>query len=448
MLFALLFVVYSANGRESGSVDSQAAKFLTRELVVNRTFTLNTTVEAQPLLGERAAFARDRRGNWRPAYGVVPGLLAAIPGAALHATGLVDLRAPLAPNLIASLTASALTALALVFVYLALRRSCSDRIAWVTTCAVGLGTNYWATVSQTLWQHETVAFGIALMLWRWWRVEPLQNRQLYQGVLGLALAGAARPQVTPLVAVLLAWMIVRVGWRRSLGPLLVIGLAATAEIWRNLAWFGHVLGAGPMTESLHPLLHGTAGPLAEAPWWNALGLLFSPSRGLLIFSPVVLVALVPMVWLFARRQAPSDLKWLAAAAGVQFLVYSGYSVWWAGHTFGPRYLMDILIPLTPFGAIGATAAAARRPLRWASIAALIWSIVVSSLGAFVFPHDRWNTQPTDVDRYHHRLWEWRDSQISRAFRAGPSPQNFNLLSRGAVRREQTGAPPAKTPPSS
>lgn len=428
-LFVVMFAVYNANGRESGSTDSQAAKFLTRELIVNRTFTLNATVNAQPLLGERAAFARDRRGDWRPAYGVVPGLLAAIPGSVLHATGLVDLRAPLGPNLMATLTASSLTAGALVFVFLSLRRACSDGIALVTSCALGLGTNYWAIVSQTLWQHETVAFGIALALWSWWRVDPLPNGRLYLGILGLALAGAARMQVAPMVAVLVAWMIVRVGWRRSLGPVSVLGLAAAVEVGRNWTWFGHVLGATAATESLHPMLHGTSGVLAEAPWWNALGLLVSPSRGLLVFSPIVIVALVAMVVVLARRRGPADLTWLAAAVGIQFAVYSAYSVWWAGHTFGPRYLMDVLVLLTPFGAIGAAAAAARRPTRWLAIGALAWSICVSALGAFVYPHERWNTSPADVDRHHERLWEWRDSQLPRAWRAGPSPQNFNLFER-------------------
>jgi hypothetical protein len=435
-LFVLMVVVYNANGRESGSTDSQAAKFLTRELVVNHTFTLNATIEAQPLLGERAAFAQDRRGDWRPAYGIVPGLLAAIPGSLLHATGLVDLEASRAPNLIASLTASLLTAGAVVLVFLTLRRAASDRVALLTAIALGVGTNYWAIVAQTLWQHETVAFGTALALWSWWRVDPVSDRRLYLGALGLALAGAARMQVAPMVVVLLAWMILQVGWRRALGPVATIGVVAALEIWRNVTWFGHVLGATTGTESLHPLIHGVPGPLAEAPWWNALGLLISPTQGLFIYSPVVLVAFVALVVVLLRGTATSDLKWLAAAVVIQFVLYSSYSVWWAGHTFGPRYLMDILVPLAPFGAIGAAAVAAHRPARWAATAALIASIGISALGAFVYPHERWNTMPLDVDRHHHRLWDWRDSQISRALRSGPSPQNFNLFNRTSVRRDR------------
>ncbi len=435
-LFAVLFVAYNANGRESGSVDSQAAKFLVRELVLNQTLDLNATVAAQPLYGERAAFAQDLQGTWRPAYGVVPALVAAVPASLLHVTGLVDLGAPLAPNLIAALTASALTAGAVVLMFLTMRRHHPDPIALVTACALGLGTNYWAIVSQTLWQHECVAFGLALTLWSCWRSTPLTTRDLIIGAAGLALAGSARMQIAPMVAVLALWIISRVGWRRSLVPLGVIALVASAEIWRNLSWFGHVLGASTRTESLHPVIHGVSGPLAESPLWNAVGLLISPSRGLFIHSPVLLIAAIALVVVFVKRRSTPDLRWFALAAASQFVVYACYSVWWAGHSFGPRYLMDILIPLAPFGAIGASMIAAVRPARWAGSLLLAVSIAISCLGAFVYPHERWNTDPLNIDLHHERLWEWRDSQIARSLRSRPSPQNFNLFTRAAVRRDR------------
>ena len=58
---------------------------------------------------------------------------------------------------------------------------------------------------------------------------------------------------------------------------------------------------------------------------------------------------------------------------------------------------------------------------------LAWSIAVSAAGAFVFPNERWNQHPADVDRHHRRLWDWSDLQIARAWRSAPSPQNFSLF---------------------
>jgi hypothetical protein len=138
-----------------------------------------------------------------------------------------------------------------------------------------------------------------------------------------------------------------------------------------------------------------------------------------------------MVW---RRRTDCGDGWWTVAALVQFVCYACYSMWWGGHTYGPRYLVDGLIPLVPAAAAGVTWIGSRRWYRAIAVAALGWSIAVAALGAFCYPNDRWNTDPLDVDRYHHRLWEWRDSQIIRAWQRGPSPQNFDLFDRAAIRQ--------------
>jgi MFS family permease len=419
-LFVGLAVVYNANGREIGTVDSQPAKFTARELAMAGTLTLDRVVAERPGLGERPAFARDRLGHFRSAYPLPSALVATIPAAILHYSGLVDLRAPLAPNLVAALTASLLTAGAVTLLFLAVGRLVPDRVAVITAMAIGLGTNYWAVVSQTLWQHESVAFGLALVVWAWLRPVPeIRTRELILGGLGLALAGAARPQVSPLVAILLVWLATRAGWRRTLVPGVIVGIAAGVTIATNYAWFGHVLGAAPRLESIHPETHGVPGTISRTPWVGALGLLISPSRGLLVFSPFVLVAL-------AARRAPAELglRWLTAGVAVQFAVYASYTVWWGGHTYGPRYTMDLIAPMAPMIALGFVRALTLVWTRIGVVILVLWSMLVAGAGAFIYPNDAWNTSPAEVDRFHHRLWEVRDSQIPRVFRSGWSPQNF------------------------
>ncbi|HEY7474987.1 MAG TPA: hypothetical protein VH679_08245 [Vicinamibacterales bacterium] len=433
-LFLALVVIYNANGREIGTVDSQPAKFTARELAVDGTLTLDRAVAERPGLAERPAFAKDRQGHYRSAYPLPSALIAAVPAALLHYSGLVDMDAPLATNLVAALTASLVTAAAVTLLFLAVRRVVDERVALLTAVAIGIGTNYWPVVSRTLWQHETVAFGTALGLWAWLRpLRQIRSRDLWLGGLGLALAGAARPQVAPLVAIMLGWLASRAGPRRTTTPAAIVGLAALATVVSNYVWFGHVLGAAPRLEAVHPETHGVEGTISPTPWVGALGLLISPSRGLLVFSPFVLVALA------ARRSTAAvpdglALRWLTAGVVLQFAVYAAYTVWWGGHTYGPRYTMDLIAPMTPAIALGLARAAATARARVAVGALLLWSIVVAAAGAFVYPNDAWNTNPAEVDRAHHRLWEVRDSQIPRVFRSGTSPQNFGLFSAEAVRR--------------
>ncbi|MEO6212247.1 MAG: hypothetical protein ABIP65_01350, partial [Vicinamibacterales bacterium] len=161
------------------------------------------------------------------------------------------------------------------------------------------------------------------------------------------------------------------------------------------------------------------------------GLLWSPSRGLLIFSPIVAFTAAGVGMAFQdgwRARA----GWCLAAAAVQFVLYGCYTVWWGGHTYGPRYMLDLLPLLVPAGALAAERV--RRPaLTTVGLLALAWSVGASGLGAFSYPNDRWNSEPADIDRDHPRLWDWSDNQIARAWNAGMSPQNFTLLTRDAIR---------------
>lgn len=433
-VFVVLFAVYNANGREIGTTDSQPLKYTAREIAARGTLSLDRVVAQFPGLGERAAFARDRHGHVRSAYPIVPALIAAAPAAALHATGLVDMDAPLAPNLVAKLTASVLTAWAVALILLAVSRLVPAIPAGFTAVAIGAGTNYWVVASQTLWRHETVAFGAALALWAWLRDPPnIRTSHLWAGGLGLALAVAARQQVLVLAVVMLGWAASRVGVRRALLPAALVAAALAAVAAANVAWFGGPLGALPALEALHPTIHGVPGPISREPWIAAAGLLASPSRGLLVFSPVLLVALAVIgpSWGLVRA---TGLRWLGAACVLQFLAYAAYAVWWGGHTYGPRYMVDILVPLAPFLALGADRVLRHTITGALAILLLIASVAIAAMGAIVYPNERWNTSPAGVDLHHERLWDWRDSQIERVFRSGPSPQSLDLFSREAVRR--------------
>jgi len=342
--------------------------------------------------------------------------------------------APLAPNLVAVLTASVLTAWAVTLVYLALCRLVSPRLALITSLGLGLGTNFWPVVSRTLWQHETVAFGLALALWAWLKPVPeIRSRDIMWGGIGLALAGAARPQVSILVATFLLWLIVRTNVRRAVPALAIVAGVSALVCATNLYWFGHVLGGAVQLEAVHPETHGVPGPISATPWTGAFGLLISPSRGLLIFSPIAIVALAGLR--DTRREPSLSLVWLAAGLALQFVAYAFYAVWWGGHTYGPRYMIDLLVPLSVFGALGARRWAESRGLTIVGALLLAWSIVVAAAGAIVYPNERWNTDPESVDRNHARLWEIRDSQIVRTLTSAPSPQNLSLWDRGTVRRQ-------------
>jgi hypothetical protein len=187
-----------------------------------------------------------------------------------------------------------------------------------------------------------------------------------------------------------------------------------------------------MLQDLNSRVHAT-GASFRLTAEGFVGLLVSPSRGLLIYSPVMLVAAAG-IWRSFAEGWRSPLPWCSLALAAQYALYASYAVWWGGHTFGPRYLIDVLPVAVPLAAV-----AMSRP-RWGPIArltmavALAWSVVVAATGAFCYPNDLWNIDPSDVDRNHARLWSVSDPQILRCWRRGLSPDNFSLFDRAAVRR--------------
>jgi hypothetical protein len=433
LLFGGLLLAYNANGRETPTYDSQSAKFAARELALHGRLTLDGVIARAPGYADRAGFQRDVRGQYRSAYSPVPSILAAVPASLLHVTGLVDMRAPLAPALVAKLTASVLTAAAVTLAFLAVVPAFGLWPAFWTAVGLGLGTNLWPLASGTLWQMDTVAFGLALALFCWFRPSAsLTSRHVVYGALGLALAASTRPQDGLLVGVVAAGLVARIGWSRGVSALVVLGVVAGASIAYNYYAFGRMLGGAWALQEAARGIHGVSGDVTGRPWIAAAGLLVSPNRGLIVFSPVVLVALAGITRL--RRLGPGwgEWWWLAAALA-QFLVYSCYSVWWGGHTYGPRYLVDVLVPLAPAAAAGV---AWMRTSRWRTGVALVLlggSVAVAATGAFVYPAEGWNGDP-DVNRHHERVWDWSDTQVVRCWRTGPSPQNFSLIDRYAVRR--------------
>ncbi len=153
--------------------------------------------------------------------------------------------------------------------------------------------------------------------------------------------------------------------------------------------------------------------IAEIVVEGALGTLVSPSRGLFIYTPWVALALAAMP-LVASRLAPHRLiVWLLLALIPYFLLLSKYAVWWGGHCFGPRYWTDVIPLFAILLAFELDWAIDRsRSLTVLFAITIVLGIAVQLIGAYCFPSS-WNLEPVNVDFRHERLWDWRDSELSR-----------------------------------
>src|SRR5262249_3816512 len=141
-----------------------------------------------------------------------------------------------------------------------------------------------------------------------------------------------------------------------------------------------------------------------------LGNLVSPARGLLVFVPVSL--LCAYGFLLKRRAGTlSSLDVAVAVSAVGYwLLVSTFPSWWAGWSYGPRFLTDIarmlVWSLPPV--LASIAEQRRRVLGVVAVLVILLSIAIQARGALSQSAVEWNWTPRDVGIDRGRLWDWSD----------------------------------------
>lgn len=152
------------------------------------------------------------------------------------------------------------------------------------------------------------------------------------------------------------------------------------------------------------------------------GLLVSPSRGIFVFSPIVIFC-IPGFWQsFKKSKAYKDerlITSLAIASIVLFFSYCFYTIWWAGGSYGPRFISDtapVMCYLVGYCVDTQFNFALKNQKKFiSSLAIFLVFLTVSTFTQVVgaFSKAEWNGLPINVDTQHVRLWDFKDTQVSR-----------------------------------
>jgi len=311
-----------------------------------------------------------------------------------------DVRFRVITVVVERLAAASIAALSVGLVFLALCTRTASSTAIGMALAYGLGSSTWSTSSQALWQHglaELSLAGLSMFLLG----EDTRARAALAGVFA-ALGVVARPTMA-IFALLAAVFIWRERPRRRAAFLVLPIAGAAAVAAYNLRAIGSVLG-------------GYAGVTFGVPsMTRLLGLLISPNRGLFIFTPTAALALPG--FLRRPRQRAAWVPYLGAGCLAYLLLYAAFGGWWGGHTYGPRFLIDVLPAIVLCAVPAVEWLRATRLGRGMLLALAAWSVAVQGVGAYC-DADGWNQVPVSVDHRPERVWDWSDPQILRALRGG------------------------------
>ncbi|HEV7518193.1 MAG TPA: hypothetical protein VGR07_17990, partial [Thermoanaerobaculia bacterium] len=161
------------------------------------------------------------------------------------------------------------------------------------------------------------------------------------------------------------------------------------------------------------------------------GLLFSPTRGLFVFSPFLLFLVLSFRHLPRDRGERALSLALCAGVALQLLLYA-LTDWRTGISWGPRYLTDLL-PLLVWLLVPVVAAL-RGFGRVCFLLAVGAAVAIEAIGAF------WYTGATDgalfaVTSGPHQLraaWDWQNAPFVASLRQGLAPAELSIEMRGNI----------------
>ncbi len=273
-----------------------------------------------------------------------------------------------------------------LFIFLIADRLSSRKWAWIVALVYALGTCVWSTASQGLWQHgpNVLFLSLGTYFWLLW-FERRSTWLLVAAAQAFGLAVVCRPTsvLIVLAVVLYLWVTDRRAWLWF--TLSGLPLAALLGLYNNY-YLGSPWASGQTR--LAAELAAPAGVWSNPFWPGLAGLLISPSRGLFIFSPVLLFAVWGLVIAW-RDQRYRFLRPLVVGVLAVLLLQAKYFDWWGGNSYGYRRLIDIC-PILILGLLPLAQRLQRGSARTGFTALLLWSVVVQVVGAFAYDVIGWN----------------------------------------------------------
>ncbi len=214
----------------------------------------------------------------------------------------------------------------------------------------------------------------------------------------------SRPADAVIVAALGAYVLRHE--RRAFAGFAALGaLPLLLMAWYSWAFWGTPLALGQG--------QGLAGFTAAQPLVAAAGLLISPNRGLLVFSPIFIFGVGYAVVLLRRGGGPPLLRYLVWSSVALIGLYSLWGNWGGGHTYGYRFLIELVPGLMLLLAAAWPKLIEPRPvLRALFTLALMGSMYVHGVGADAAPCG-FDEEPNNIDAHQERLWDIAGGEIVR-----------------------------------
>jgi hypothetical protein len=278
----------------------------------------------------------------------------------------------------------------------------------VVAVGTAFGTQAWSTASRVMWSHTWFIFLGGLAAYILLAHETGRTKRAHPIGLATLIAWMYLVRPTGAIPVLCVTIYVFAFWRSDFIAYSVTGLAWFAG-FVCYSWFTF----GKLIPDYYLDSRFDFGNLL----YSLFAVLFSPSRGLFVFVPVLIF--VP--YLLVRYRQTLNHRRLAVLAlsmvVLQVVMVSLWPTWWGGYSYGPRLIADALPWMVLLAILGLAARAADtgtpRLARTETAIALVLlalSIAINGRGAWSQATSDWNAA-YQIDAHPERLKDWSNPQF-------------------------------------
>ena len=323
------------------------------------------------------------------------------------------------------IAATIVTSLTVVIFYICSRIKFSPSVSKLSTFIFAFATNTWMTSSQGLWQHGASNLIVILIMFCLIQAnrsdDNIKIRYMVLVGIGCGLLPGIRPTsiIFSIAAIAYSPLICRSYNIFVILPSFISSLPCL--IW-NIYYFGNLSGGYSVAFKSAPYIFTLSHFITAS-----LGTFISPSKGLLIFSPILSYALLGLNVIIRNRSGRDErmIACMAVASAILLTSYGFYAVWWGGGSCGPRFTTDVLPTLCFI--IGyyldylknlsdSIPNYRSKLLILTSVILLSFSIQFINVSSYI--SSNWFSIPYNAEMHNNldRLWQFKDNQIERAAR--------------------------------
>ena len=394
LLFLIPFLVYTFRFNYGTSGDTVVSELQAVRLIREGNFDFNEFFEED----EELQYSYSRfDGRILNRYTVVAGMMNVPVFLVADIIG-INIEEKLLPLNLISMSLLAALSTVLMF-HILLKRRFSITLSTLLSLVFAFGTLVWSVTSRTTWQHGPSIFFLSAGMLLFFN----EKRHIFAwSGFFFALMCVNRPVNSLIVFPFYIYILIYkrkqflVMFLTSLIPLIFLA-------WYSLEYWGSIFSLG----------QGQSGKFTSTPWTGIPGLLFSPARGLFVFTPVFVFSMLYMVKDVFAKDGNIFYRFLSTGFILTLIIYTIWERWYAGHCFGYRYLSEYIPILILF--LAEAWKKYIKPKLWTRalfLVLLIFSVYFNFLGAFIYPTD-FNTSPNNIDFNEYRIWTIKDTELLR-----------------------------------